>query len=207
MKNAAITFLWVIHLTALVGIALGYETFFLEKSPLTMLYLTVLVFFYYPIKQLKWILLFLGFFAIGISVEWLGVHTGILFGNYYYEDNFGPKIDGIPYLIGVNWALLTFVTHQLSIRMTNTPWIIAAIGAALMVFLDFFLEQICEYAGFWSFTDGAGWFNYLCWYIIAYALHLAATQLNLKGDFKISLHLYIVQLTFAIFLWIIISTI
>jgi putative membrane protein len=37
-----------------------------------------------------------------------------------------------------------------------------------MVLLDVFLEQICDYAGFWSFEQGAGWFNYLCWFVITY---------------------------------------
>ncbi|KQC32991.1 hypothetical protein AAU57_06395 [Nonlabens sp. YIK11] len=207
MKNAAIIFLWVIHFSALIGIALGYETFFLGKSPFTMLYITALLAVFFPIMDLKTLGLFTICFVTGMTAEWIGVHTGWLFGEYSYGDNFGPKLDGIPFLIGVNWAVLTFVTHAIASKQTSNPWAISVIGASLMVILDFFLEQICDYAGFWSFTGGAGWYNYLCWFIIAFILHYIATHYKLKGDFKTSLHIYIVQLIFASILWIIISTI
>jgi len=206
MKNAAIIFLWIIHLSALIGIGLGFESFFLEKSPFTMLYLTALLLVFYPVTHLKGIGLFVLFFTVGMFTEWLGVHTGWLFGDYNYGINFGPKLDGIPYLIGINWAVLTFVTHQIARKYFSNSWVIATVGAGLMVILDFFLEQISDYAGFWSFDGGAGWFNYICWFIIAYFLHLTASYYKLLGDFKISMHLYIVQLTFAASLCIIIST-
>ena len=206
MKNTAIIFLWVIHLSALVGLAAGYESFFLEKSPFTMLYLTLIMAVFYPIKDVKKVALFFSFVVIGMSVEWLGVHTGLLFGDYSYGNNFGPKLDGIPYLIGINWALLTFATHQIASKWLSNRWVKSALGAGLMVFLDFFLEQICDYAGFWSFVEGAGWFNYICWFIIAYLLHLILSFYSIKGDFKISFHLYIVQLFFAFSLWILIAT-
>jgi putative membrane protein len=207
MKNALVIFIWVVHISALIGIAIGYEDFFLNKSPFTMLLLLGLLIAYFPILKPKPILLFLVFMATGIGTEWVGVHTGWLFGDYAYTENFGPKLDEIPYLIGVSWALLTFCTHSMSSRFFKNKWIIALSGALLMVVLDVFLEQISDYAGFWSFEQGgAGWFNYACWFIIAYALHLIAFTANLQGDFKISTHLYTVQLIFAATLWIIIST-
>ncbi|SCY20418.1 putative membrane protein [Nonlabens sp. Hel1_33_55] len=206
MKKAVILFLWVIHVSALIGIGLGYEDFFLGKSPFTMLYITVLVFAFFPIVKIKELALFAGFFLAGMTVEWLGVHTGWLFGEYSYGENFGPKLDGIPFLIGINWAVLTFTTHIIAKRWLKNLWLVAAVGSGLMVFLDFFLEQICDYAGFWNFTGGASWFNYVCWFVIAFILHLIASKFKLNGDFKISLHIYIVQLIFASILWIIIST-
>jgi len=206
MKSALVLFLWIVHISALIGLALGYEEFFLSKSPFTMLLLLALLVYYFPIDAPKTILLFLSFTILGIAVEWVGVHTRWLFGTYEYGANFGPKIDGIPYLIGVNWALLTFCSHQIARRFLNNKWTISLLGALLMVVLDLFLEQICDYAGFWTFENGAGWFNYLCWFVIAYLLHLIAFAFKLKGDFKISIHLYIVQLIFAAILWIIIST-
>ncbi len=207
MKNALIIFLWVVHISALIGIALGYEDFFLPKSPWTMLLLWISLMVYYPVNNFKYVLLFFVCMTVGISAEWVGVHTGLLFGDYSYGSNFGPKLDGIPYLIGVNWAILTFCSHAIARQYFQNKWVIAAIGAGLMVFLDLFLEQICDFANYWTFNGGtAGWFNYVCWYLIAYGLHLAAHFTKLTGDVKISSHLYIVQLAFAAILWIIIST-
>ncbi len=169
MKTGALIFLWIIHLSALVGIALGHEDFFLPKSPFTIMYLLVVVITFFPIDNLRTLALFVVCFATGMIVEWIGVHTGVLFGEYYYGVNFGPKLDGIPWLIGVNWAVLTLITHSIARKITSSPLLLAGIGAGLMVLLDFFLEQVCDFAGFWHFSGGAGWFNYLCWFVIAYA--------------------------------------
>lgn len=205
MRTAVLIFLWIIHLSALIGITLGYEDFFLPKSPFTILYLLVLLLVFFKVDSQKKILLFLLFMSIGMAVEWIGIHTGNLFGAYYYGINFGPKLDGVPWLIGVNWAILTFITHVIARNFLKNPVAIITSAAALMVGMDFFLEQICDFAGFWHFNGGAGWFNYLCWFIIAAALHAVALKFKLNGNRLISYHLYGVQLFFAIGLWIIIT--
>ncbi|AZQ44895.1 carotenoid biosynthesis protein [Nonlabens ponticola] len=207
MKLGLIIFLWVIHVAALIGIALGYESFFLPKSPFTMLYLLLMVVLYFPIDTGKKVALFGAFAVVGLLVEWIGVHTGALFGNYYYLENFGIKIDGIPLLIGVNWAILAFTTHVIATKLTLNIWTRILAGSSLMVIIDFFLEQICEYAGFWVFAGGAGIFNYVCWFVVAALLHWILAKSRVKGDLVISTHIYIVQLIFAATLWIIISTI
>ncbi len=206
IKTVVIIFIWIVHISALIGLALGYEDFFLSKSPWTMILLLVTLTVYFPINQLKQVALFFLCMVVGMGVEWIGVHTGWLFGEYSYGYNFGPKLDGIPYLIGVNWAILTFCGHRIALHFFDNKWMIAASGAGFLVFLDFFLEQICDYADYWTFTGGAGWYNYVCWFVIAYTLQLAAYHAQLKGDLKISSHLYASQLTFATILWIIIST-
>ncbi|MGJ8684025.1 MAG: carotenoid biosynthesis protein [Nonlabens sp.] len=206
MKRALIIFLWVVHISALIGIALGYSDFFVEKSPFTLLYLALVLFLYYPIDSVKKTLLFGLCFIVGMGSEWIGVHTSYLFGNYHYGIHLGPKIDGIPLLIGINWGILTFISHAIATSFIKNKWIQIIAGATLMVFLDFFLEQICDYAGFWHFDDGAGWFNYVCWFVIAALLHLILAYYKLRGDRNSSLHLYTVQLIFASGLWIIITT-
>lgn len=205
MKKGLIIFLWVMHVSALIGIALGYENFFYPKSPITLVYIAMLCILFYPVNKVKKVVAFSICFLTGMSVEWIGVHSGYLFGDYYYGINMGPKLDGIPYLIGLNWAVLTLITHQLSRSINTSVYVTPAMGASLMVFIDFFLEQICDVAGFWHFNGGAGWFNYLCWWVIAYILHLCLHALKIKGDRAISLHLYLVQLVFAAILWMIIS--
>ena len=205
IKKLTLVFLWIIHIAALIGIALGYEDFFFPKTPFTMCYLLLMLVLWFPIATLKNVVLFLICFATGMSVEWIGVHTGWLFGNYSYLENFGVKLDGIPLLIGVNWGILVFVTHELARDLHNSVWIRAALGASLMVFMDFFLEQICAYAGFWEFTNGAGLLNYACWLVIGYMLQLLASLFKLEGVKNLSINLYLVQTLFAAILWILIT--
>jgi putative membrane protein len=206
-KNAAIIFMWIIHLSALVGIYLGYEDFFLPKSPFTLVYLFLVTILFIPVANKKTALLFAAFFATGFIVEWIGVHTGVLFGDYFYGKNMGIKIDKIPLLIGANWAVLTLSSHIIASKLFTSIWIKAFAGASLMVVLDFALEQICDYAGFWHFSGGiAGWYNYVCWFVVAYALHVLAGIYKVKGNFTAAIHIYTVQLLFTIALWIIITT-
>ncbi len=205
IKKAALIFLWVIHVAALIGIAMGHEDFFFPKSPFTMLYLLLLLVIWFPIKKLATLLLFFICFATGMTVEWIGVHTSWLFGTYEYLENFGIKLDGVPLLIGVNWGILVFITHKIAGDMHNNKFVQAAIGAGLMVFMDFFLEQICARAGFWEFTQGAGFYNYACWFAIGYLLQLLASHFNLQGDKQTAYHLYLAQTLFAAILWILIT--
>jgi uncharacterized membrane protein len=205
IKKFCIIFLWVIHVSGIIGIYLGHDDFFFPKSGGTILYILLLLVLWFPVKEIKSWLLFVGCAATGIVAEWIGVHTGKLFGEYHYLDNMGYDLDGVPYLIGVNWAVLVFITHSMAQVVFKSKYLVATAGAGLMVFIDYFLEQMCEYAGFWTFDNGAGFYNYLCWFIIAWFLHLAAFEVKLKGDPKIAAHLYIVQLIFALSIWIIIS--
>lgn len=205
IKKYTLIFLWIIHISAIIGVSLGFDDFFFPKSWGSMLYVFLMLILWFPINNLKYALFFLVCFATGIGVEWIGVHTGSLFGSYYYLENLGYKLDGVPYLIGVNWGILVFITHSISKGFSKSKYIIATLGSALMVFLDYFLEQMCEHAGFWKFADGAGWYNYLCWFIVAWVLHYVAFQIKLEGDKKTSYHLYFVQLIFAFSIWMIIS--
>jgi putative membrane protein len=56
----------------------------------------------------------------------------------------------------------------------------------LMVLLDVFLEQICDYAGSGVLSRYMGWFNYLCWFVIALVYRIAFVT-NCEGISK-SLH-------------------
>jgi len=71
--RVVIIILWIIHIAALIGIALGFEDFFLPKSPFTMLYLLFLLIFFFKVDTSKKVLLFIGFIITGIIVEWVGI--------------------------------------------------------------------------------------------------------------------------------------
>lgn len=49
-------------------------------------------------------------FLLGFTAEWVGVQKGWLFGVYHYGSNLGPKLAGVPLIIGINWAMLTLAT-------------------------------------------------------------------------------------------------
>jgi len=122
-KTVAIIMLWVIHLSALIGIAMGNGDFFYPKSPFTLIYLALLTVWFFPVTTIKKIILFTLCFWTGMAVEWIGVHTGSLFGDYYYGINMGFKLDGIPYLIGSNWAVRILAFYRWR-RLVQLPMLV-----------------------------------------------------------------------------------
>ena len=94
--------------------------FFAALSPIN-LYLTALLLIINQkkpgFKELSGIFLI---FSVGIFVEFLGVNYGLIFGNYEYGQNMGPKFLGVPFLIGINWIIITLIsggiTHNLWIK-------------------------------------------------------------------------------------------
>ena len=60
------------------------------------------------------IAVFLIAFAIGFSAELIGVHSGMLFGNYSYGNNLGLKLAEVPLIIGINWGVLAVTSASIT---------------------------------------------------------------------------------------------
>ena len=193
-----ILIIWVFHISGLLGIYFGPSDWFVAKSPLNLLVSLIIFLWLFPIKGAKRFVLFLLFFAVGMFAEWLGVTYGILFGTYEYGKNLGPKLDGVPLLIGSYWALLTFITGTLSARIRVPHWLQPVIGAILMVILDIFMEQSAPIFDFWTFYGHVPIDNYVAWFGIGILLQYVLFFSKVKGDLRISVHLYLAQLLFFI---------
>jgi putative membrane protein len=198
----AIGIVWLFHISALIGISFGKLDWFIEKTPLN-LYLSLLLFFVtYPlIKKNQW-LTFLLFFVGGMFAEWLGVKFGLLFGNYSYGANFGPKLDGVPLLIGCYWALLTFITSSILDYTKLYGWLKVILGASLMVILDYFMEHSAPTFDFWTFEGNvAPLQNYLAWFSIALLFHIILRLFRIDGNKLFSTNLYLAQLFFFMYFY------
>lgn len=196
----AIGIVWLFHISALIGIASGALEWFIQKTPLNLMISLLLFLFIYPINNIGKIIAFALFFCGGMFAEWLGVHYGILFGDYAYGNNLGPKLDGVPYLIGIYWALLTFITASILdyTQLKAIPKIILA--ATLMVLLDYFMEHNAPVFDFWRFEGGtAPLENYTTWFTLALAFQAVVRVLKIKGNKPFSMHLYLAQLVFFAF--------
>ncbi len=198
----AIGLLWLFHISAIIGIAIGEIDWFVEKTPLN-LSLSLLIFLiFYPINNLKKISVFIIFSAGGMFAEWLGVTHQILFGEYAYGKNFGPKLDGVPYLIGAYWAILTFITSSI---LDYTKWHIAIkiLGAAsLMVLLDFLMEHVAPLFDYWTFVGGVPTIeNYITWFALGIGFQIIVKLFKISGQKLLSINLYSAQFLFFLFLY------
>ncbi len=97
---------WLFHVSAIIGMSVGDSEWFLSKTTINLLVALFFLILCYPILSEKSIKVAGFVFMTGMVVEWIGVHNDWLFGSYYYGNNLGPKIYGVPLLIGVNWLTL-----------------------------------------------------------------------------------------------------
>ena len=199
-KYFGIGLLWLMHISAYVGINFGYADFFLPLSALNLWFISLLVIKFYPIKNKKNVLVFIGIGLLGFFAEVLGVATGKIFGEYAYGKNLGFIVLGVPVIIGVNWAVLSFICAGLADKLTlKSNFIKAAIGAVLMLAFDFFIEQSAPEFNFWAFeAPSVPLQNYITWFILAYIFNYVVLKLNSKSDFNICFHTYTVQTLFFI---------
>ncbi len=202
LNYLAVFLLWLFNLSAIGGIYAGEQDWFMSKTPLNMLLILGMTVLVFPVTTLRKGLLFVGIGITSIFAEWLGVNYGLIFGDYVYGANFGPKLDGVPYLIGVNWAFLTFATGAMASKWLNSFWLRVSAGALLMVLLDFFLEESAPRFDFWYWDLGYPPLqNFLGWFALAFLFHLVFQSLKIKGNTLFSHHLYASQLLFFVFFY------
>ena len=193
----SIGLVWLFHISGMIGITLGFQNWFLPKTPLNLLLCFALLLWNYPLNSIKKYLVTFVFFSIGMFVEWIGVHHDFLFGAYYYGNSMGVKLDGVPLLIGVNWAVLTLITGTIAHHLAHRLLGRVIIGAFLMVFLDFFLEVSAPLFDFWHWEIGhAPMKNFITWFLVSAVLHFILQVTKLVGNLQFSAHLYTAQLLF-----------
>ena len=141
-------------------------------------------------------------FWTGILVEFLGVNYGLLFGEYSYGENLGPKFYGVPFLIGMNWVILTTISGSISNYITKGSKIPSIIlGSILMLVIDFFIEPVAPILDFWEFKNSiVPLSNYTGWLITGFVTQLLYQHFFKEKELNFSLNLYLAILVFFLFL-------
>ena len=215
-KHSPIFLALLFHITGLIGIVFTpYKDWFIYSVPIVLLIMFLLL----SITQLKFFRAYIAFFfiafTIGMATEIIGVNTGLLFGNYQYGQVLGPKLYGVPLLIGFNWFNIVFCSGSLltqcidvlrskwNVNITSRTFTIAVVlgGAAIATGFDIILEPVAVKLNFWSWENGhIPLFNYICWFMISAIL--LGLKMYLK---KISVNtfassLFIIQALFFLLL-------
>ena len=193
-KNIPIFIIVVFHIVGFVGFIIN-PSYFKSLSPVNLLLSFGLIVI--MSQQTKWqfygalcLVAVLGFF-----VEVLGVKTELIFGSYNYGQSLGYKWLSVPLLIGINWSMLLYCTSQLS-KFKNT-FVNAFFGAALMVGLDFFIEQNASKFDFWYWKSNIIPIqNYIAWFVVAFLLNLPLQKHSAQKPNLTATALYVIQLVF-----------
>ncbi len=186
------------HLVGSIGLAIpDTKSYFLSLSPYNLLLSFIIVIVSSQVKSLRFYVFILFVFLTGYFVEWIGVHTHYLFGNYKYGSNLGFKILDIPLIIGVNWVVLILVSHSISLKIVKHNIFTPIIASLLMVGLDFLIEPVAIKSDYWSWENNQiPLYNYVCWFLISFLIHIVYQKNKLTEQNSVYNCLYIVLVVF-----------
>lgn len=194
--NILLTIIVIFHTVGIFGLLSDDRAYFLSLSPLNLgLSMACLLLAHKLSFKLLADVVLVG--TIGFAAEWVGVHTGWLFGDYAYGANLGTKLFDIPLMIAVNWAMLSFAAVACVIRLKVPALVKAILSALLMTLLDFLIEPVAIKSDFWSWHTGEiPFYNYVCWFLVAFPLHFYLIRRKTPEQNRVSVGLFGVLVVF-----------
>lgn len=215
-KHHIATFIALLfHVSGAIGIlCTNNKDWFVQNTVLNLLLMVGLLVWNQPQKNIAFFVFLLVAFVTGMGVEMIGVNTGKLFGEYEYGVVMGAKLNGVPWLIGLNWFVLVFCCGISITKMhdwlkekyeaadiTLSPTIeklsLLFDGALLASFFDWVMEPVAIKLGFWQWKNGViPTYNYFCWFIISMLLLLVFSKLRFSRANQFAVDLLIIQVLF-----------
>lgn len=175
------------------------SSLFLALTPVMLFYNVILLFAEETawFVQRWWALILIA--VLGIFAEYLGVNFGLLFGEYDYGTILGPKIFGVPYIIGANWAMLILASRSGVQKISSNFVFTAIVGAIVVLGADFMLEPVAIKYKWWTWNDvSVPLSNYVAWFGLAFLFHLILGPKRIKTGR--SFWIILVQILFFIVL-------
>ena len=192
-KNISIFIIWLVHISGLLGMVFYDLDFFAGYTSINLFLMSIILFANIKLNNMNQIFSLLLIFLIGMFSEFIGVNYGLIFGEYIYGNNLGFKLFGVPFLIGLNWVLLTVICANIASILIKNNSIIQMIflGTILMLLMDFVMEPIAPKLDLWKFKNlVVPTSNYIGWLIISI---LTQTIYNIQfkeKEVKLSFNLY-----------------
>ena len=208
----------LMYIAGTIGLFLpATQTYFKLASPFNLWVSLILLLLFHKDFNKSFISTVIIIFLTGFLVEVLGVHTGVIFGKYWYGQTLGTKLFGVPIVIGANWLLLIYCSSVIVLKIfeiltkylsnnffLNQAFIKAIFAATLMVFLDYLIEPVAVSLDFWHWEfEKIPVQNFQAWFLVAFILNylfinnkflksnsLAGLLLFLQFFFFISIHIF-----------------
>ena len=192
--------LLVLHIVGLVGIVLSpYSALFIASTPLHLLICGGILFWFEEDRSWKFFAFLLLLGLLGFGAETVGVHGQWLFGSYSYGQVFGPRIAGVPPLIGLLWATLIYALLSILSLMPLGYLQRALVVALALVGLDALLEPAAIKLGFWAWDGGVvNPQNYRGWVLCGFLFSLLGQKIFCPSHNPIAVPLLAMQTIFFV---------
>lgn len=206
------------HISGFIAIGFFKSPLFIALTPLNLIISAALLFWTQEKINTGFLFFCLVAYLAGFTSEWIGVNTGILFGEYQYGTVLGPKWQGVPYIIGLQWLVVIYcigismaMLHQKILeRGQDTTglfpkwWLgvsMIADSALLALIFDWILEPIAIELGYWNWTASEiPWLNYATWWGVSAFIMLFFHFLPFKKHNLFAVHLLMIQVMFFLLL-------
>ncbi len=110
-------------------------------------------------------------YFVGFIVEVAGINTGVIFGEYTYGNVLGWKSWGTPWMIGVNWFIVTYVVNQFISQWQLNIYLHSIVAAFFITALDYIIEPTAIELGMWTWASNIiPLKNYVAWFVVSLGL-------------------------------------
>ena len=206
------------HIAGFIGIGFLQLPFYLLFIPVNLFLSAALIFFTQEKINAPFILFFLAAIGIGFGAEWLGIHTGLLFGDFTFGTAMGPQWQGVPYTIGIQWFVVLYssgicmaMLHE-KLLQNQLPgskgvpafwvWVsMVADGTLLALFFDWVMEPVAMHLGLWAWEGGeVPGLNYATWWGTGALIMVFFQLLPFHRRNLFAVHLLMIQVMFFLLL-------
>ena len=209
----------IFHAVGLVGM-LGFNNqIIVDSTPIHLLLMAGLIFYTQKGINKNFLLFFTACLVGGYAVEYLGIHTALIFGEYQYGTVLGPKLYAVPLIIGINWFIIMYMcgccmfmllehlkrkTDVDMLKPSRTLRLTSLVidGATLAVFMDWLIEPAAIKLGYWQWL-GSGdipILNYMSWFGVSMVFLLLFHLLRFEKQNKFAVNLLLIQAMFFLLL-------
>lgn len=187
------------HTVGAIGLQTDQRAEMLALSPMNLLLAFCCLMLSFPKLEPRRLLIMTVVASVAFSAEWIGVHTHLLFGHYWYGENLGWKWGGVPPIIGLNWVMLCYGSLAIASFFPFSKIVRALIAATCMTLLDVIMEPIAMKNDFWQWhNDTIPFYNYVCWWVIALGLNLFIVFQDSIEKRKVPVSLFLVMTVFFV---------
>jgi uncharacterized membrane protein len=140
-------------------------------------------------------------FLLTFLLEYVGVKTGVVFGQYHYGDTLLMQVGNVPFIIALNWMILILATYSIVLKLVRNLIITPFLSSLLIVIFDIILEPVAIKLDYWQWSGGEIPIrNYMAWYLISLLFSGALSFMNIKVESQILKKYFFLQIVFFLLL-------
>jgi len=194
-KKTTISILGILYLVGAIGTIMEETRALMQLlTPLNLMISSLFLMVFHQGSKSSLFSFFMLSASIGILAEIIGVHTGLIFGNYQYGETLGFKLAKVPLIIGINWFMLSYafgiVLQDIKIHSYLKP----LIAALLMTLLDSIIEPVATKLDYWTWESNLIPFsNYVGWFFVALLIQIIFHKLIKKTENQVAFSLVVFQ--------------